>query len=55
LTKTGLHNEKILLRQIAEGDEQAFTILFKFYAAHLSGYVFSVLESKPLTQEIGDM
>ena len=45
-------NESFLLRRIAAGDEDAFGKLFTDYQHQVSVFVFSIVGSKELTQEI---
>lgn len=45
-------NEILLLRRVAAGDEDAFSKLFDDYQQQVSGFVFSIIGSKELTQEI---
>lgn len=45
-------NEVFLLRKVAAGDEDAFSKLFDAYQQQVSGFVFSIIGSKELTQEI---
>jgi len=45
-------NEKVLLSQIAEGDQRAFTMLFDFYYQSLGTYIYKVTESREATEEI---
>lgn len=46
------NNEKILLLKVAEGDENAFSTLFKTYYNHLGEYILRLTECQQLTQEI---
>lgn len=45
-------NEVFLLRSVAAGDEDAFSKLFEAYQQQVSGFVFSIVGAKELTQEI---
>lgn len=45
-------NEVFLLRSVAAGDEDAFSKLFEAYQQQVSGFVFSIIGAKELTQEI---
>jgi RNA polymerase sigma-70 factor (ECF subfamily) len=45
-------NERALLCRIAEGDEAAFSELFRAYHQRLGAYVYRLTESRPATQEI---
>jgi RNA polymerase sigma factor (sigma-70 family) len=47
-----LSNEKELLQKVANGDGHAFTELFQFYHAPLSKYVFTLLGSEQMCEEI---
>lgn len=49
---TELHNERELLLRIAEGDEQAFTVLYSFYQPRLFRYVFPFALSRLFAEEI---
>jgi RNA polymerase sigma-70 factor (ECF subfamily) len=46
------NDEKALLMRIAEGDEKAFTQLFKLYYNLLGDFIIRITESQQLTQEI---
>lgn len=52
LTKEKLSYEQQLLRKVADGDQYAFTLLFKKYAEGLAIYVLSLSESQEVTEEI---
>ncbi len=47
-----ISNLKIILLKVAEGDENAFGVLFKAYYNQLGEFVMRITESEPLTQEI---
>lgn len=47
-----LHNEKELLQKIANGDDRAFVELFHAYHEPLAKYVFTLLESVQMCEEI---
>jgi RNA polymerase sigma-70 factor (ECF subfamily) len=47
-----VHNEKLILEQVAAGDEQAFARLFEAYHNQLGEYVFRLTDSLPVTEEI---
>ena len=47
-----LHNEKAVLLQVAQGDEQAFRLLFGAYHQPLALHVYRLTESAELTEEI---
>ena len=47
-----LHNEKAVLLQVAQGDEQAFRLLFGAYHQPLAIHVYRLTESAELTEEI---
>jgi RNA polymerase sigma-70 factor (ECF subfamily) len=46
------HEEKLLLSRTAEGDETAFTELFNTYHHHLGAYIFGIVKSRELAEEI---
>lgn len=46
------NNLKVLLLKVAEGDEKAFSQLFKTYYNQLGDFIMRITESEPLTQEI---
>ncbi len=50
--KNKLLNEVELLLRIANGDEQAFTVLYSFYQPRLLRYVFPFALSRPFAEEI---
>mgnify|MGYP000597832205 CR=1 FL=1 len=47
-----IENEKVLLSNVAAGDENAFAKLFKNYYNQLGGFIMRLTESESLTQEI---
>jgi len=47
-----LPNEKELLQKIAEGNDLAFAELFRAYHKHLAKYVYTLLESVEMCEEI---
>jgi len=47
-----IENEKVLLSNVAAGDENAFEELFKNYYNQLTGFIMRLTESEALTQEI---
>lgn len=47
-----LHNEKELLQRVADGDDRAFVKLFLAYHEPLAKYVFTLLESVQMCEEI---
>jgi RNA polymerase sigma-70 factor (ECF subfamily) len=47
-----LHDEKNLLRQIAQGDETAFATLFYAYLANLQPYIMKLTHSAEDTEEV---
>lgn len=44
--------ETLLLAQISQGDELAFTSVFNHYVKPLSAFVFKLTQSVPLTEEV---
>ncbi|OYX92675.1 MAG: hypothetical protein B7Y76_12630, partial [Sphingobacteriia bacterium 35-40-5] len=46
------YNEKDLLLKVADGDENAFAIIFQNWLPFLSSHIFRITESKELTEEI---
>ncbi|WP_316838434.1 RNA polymerase sigma factor [Pedobacter gandavensis] len=52
LSLNSVPTEIFLLRRVAAGDEDAFSKLFDDYQQQVSGFVFSIIGSKELTQEI---
>lgn len=47
-----LHNETVVLLQVAQGDEQAFRALFGAYHQQLAAHVYRLTESAELAEEI---
>ena len=47
-----LHNEKYLLQQVAESNEQAFKILFDAYRDRLYAYILGMIRSKEVAEEV---
>jgi RNA polymerase sigma-70 factor (family 1) len=47
-----VHNESVLLAQVARGDEKAFTVLFHAYHQSLGEFVMTLTESAEMTAEI---
>jgi len=47
-----LHNEKVVLLQVAQGDEQAFWLLFGAYHQQLAAHVYRLTGSMELAEEI---
>ena len=52
MSLNSIPNEIFLLRRVAAGDEDAFSKLFEDYQQQVSGFVFSIIGAKELTQEI---
>jgi RNA polymerase sigma-70 factor (family 1) len=52
LREIPLHNEKDLLQQVAEGDEEAFRVIFNLYAPRLKSYLFKLSRSKEVVEDI---
>ncbi|MEP7258202.1 MAG: RNA polymerase sigma-70 factor [Flavitalea sp.] len=52
MSDSKLHIEKKLLRQVAEGDEKAFKILFDGYHAHLFNYILGITKSRQVAEEL---
>ncbi|MEP7258367.1 MAG: RNA polymerase subunit sigma-70, partial [Flavitalea sp.] len=52
MERHGLYNEKMLLLQIAEGDETAFRQVLYHYSRLLAPYVLGFTKSKEKTEEI---
>lgn len=46
------HSEKLMLLNVAEGNQQAFDFIFFKYHSRIEKYVLCLTESYPLTQEI---
>jgi RNA polymerase sigma-70 factor (family 1) len=47
-----LHNEKVLLRQVARHDEKAFKALFEAYQARLYHYIIHIIKSREAAEEM---
>jgi RNA polymerase sigma-70 factor (family 1) len=47
-----VHNEVYLLRQVAQGDQEAFAQLFQAYHQQLAAYIFRITESMEMTEDI---
>ncbi|MFD2286726.1 RNA polymerase sigma-70 factor [Pedobacter petrophilus] len=47
-----LANEKLILANIATGDQQAFGILFNFYRNKVYGYALAILQEETAAEEI---
>ncbi|WP_303592141.1 RNA polymerase sigma factor [Flavitalea sp. BT771] len=47
-----LHNEKALLRQVAQRDEPAFRTLFAAYRDRLYAYILGIIRSKEVAEEL---
>jgi RNA polymerase sigma-70 factor (family 1) len=47
-----LHNEKFLLRQVAERNEDAFKSLFDAHRDRLYTYIFRIIRSKEVAEEL---
>lgn len=52
MSSENLHNEKELLKRIAEGDEQAFAVLFHTYHKTLGDYIYKLTQSRSISEEI---
>lgn len=52
MSPSPIFDEISLLRRVAAGEEDAFSKLFDHYQQQISGFVFSIVGSKELTQEI---
>ncbi|MBC8984944.1 sigma-70 family RNA polymerase sigma factor [Pedobacter sp. N36a] len=52
MSLNSIPNDVFLLRRVAAGDEDAFSKLFDDYQQQVSGFVFSIIGDKELTQEI---
>lgn len=46
------HEEKLLLHEVANGNEKAFRTLYDAYFNHLSAYIFKLCKSDTATEEI---
>jgi RNA polymerase sigma-70 factor (ECF subfamily) len=47
-----MHCEKLLIKQLKNGNEKAFSALFNFYRNDVYGYSLSMLKNKVLAEEI---
>ena len=47
-----IQDERNLLMQIAEGDREAFSSLFKLYYQKLGNYLFKITKNREITEEI---
>lgn len=47
-----VHNERLLLEKVADGNEQAFAKLYDAYHQQLGEYVLNITESLSITEEI---
>ncbi len=52
MSSTYLHTEKILLKQVSEGDQAAFARLFHDWHPLLYSYLYRLTESAPMAEEI---
>jgi RNA polymerase sigma-70 factor (family 1) len=52
LSIQAVHNERELLRQIAQGDEQAFNTLFGLYREKLYYYLLKITKSAEISEEL---
>lgn len=52
MTSTALHNEKVLLKQIAEGDEASFGELYRYYYPRLLPFICKNTGSDAQAEEI---
>ena len=52
VTKIPDHNEDELQKQVSLGDEQAFKTLFDLYQPRLFHYVFTIVKSKEVAEEL---
>lgn len=52
MSERQINNEKELLLQVSQGDEQAFALLFEQTQAHLASYIFHLTSSVELTEEV---
>lgn len=46
------YEEKLLLKEVSEGNEKAFRTLYDAYFNHLSAYIFKLCKSETATEEI---
>ena len=47
-----LHSEKELLEQVSDGNEKAFSALFRRYYEQLYHYIYGFIKSKEVTEEL---
>lgn len=47
-----IHNEKEILRKVANGDQRSFTLLFDIHYQNLGSYIYKITESRDATEEI---
>lgn len=52
MSKKILKEEKLLLQQIAEGDENAFAQIFHSYSNRLFAFIFTLSGSKPIAEDV---
>jgi RNA polymerase sigma factor (sigma-70 family) len=47
-----MHNEKMILRAISQGEGTAFNEFFNYHHHHIGQYVFSITKSREIAEEI---
>lgn len=52
MSQPDFHIENDLLKQVSEGNEQAFKILFSSYYDRLFHYIYGFIKSKQITEEL---
>ena len=52
MSTSGLHNEKALLNQVAQGDESAFRIVFDHYRDAIYAFALKVIRHDTIAEEI---
>ena len=52
MTENNLHKEKNLLSEVSKGNEKAFRTLFTAYYDKLNNYIFSIIKSKQVAEEL---
>ena len=52
MTAAVIHNEKALLEQLINNDQQAFKQIYFLYSARLYGNILKLVKSEPVAQEI---
>lgn len=52
MSKSTLHNERTLLLRVAEGDEDAFCIIFDHYSKFVYSFGYKLVRSKDLAEDI---